>query len=981
MIIPKLGLLKLCILFEQKSWHCIRLFFLFTLLVNCIGLTYAQQTSVPLSIRVGVIPSENLFEEHQADKNGAVTYSGYFYDYLAEISKHTGWLYSFVKCDSTETLREKLRNDEIDIGCDPFTEENEETTASEFITYHAGTKCIGMYVPSNRPQVFLDGMNIGFVKNSGTLEKFEKYNEKFGYDYVPFIYENIANARQALKDNEIAALLTSNFQKTPSCDSIMVLSPQPFFFLLNTNITLRQDFRLAQRNIALEIPEFFDMLSQHYFGTDYEIVSELTAEEQTLLQSGGIRTVGLVNNSPPFSNWNPETQQIEGIFPQMIALLNKNNPSLRLRCVVFNSVEDSVKAFKNGKVNILLTANYMRGSGFLYTRPLLISHDSICGERNALQNKNPIITVYTDRINKIRYLQHNFPNMLIRRVSTQKEMYDSFIDGNTDLIMDIQLSVDYHSRSAILQKRLNVLLTTPIMQYFRLAIGPNEPPQMVTILNKCISSITNKTAAYIALDNTFNIKTQRTLYEFVHMYFTHIISALFFITITFLGFYIRHLLNRNKRQQQRLMTDFVLGIGNRLALSRKMDDLNEREAHGAMIMFGMNDFKSVNSAYGQSNGTAILQEVAKWLRENYGQDSVFRYGGDKFLVCAEDIDEEEAYDKALTIIERFSFPWFVRNVSYIGTISTVIILFDSKNEQSFKNITSEIDFSYTEAKRTAKPLVFCDSTVSSRFTRQVDIIEVLKNALSNDSFTLLVQPLFSVKKQKFCAGEILLRLNDKRLGNISPGEFIPIAEHTGLINPIGLMLIDKACKQMREWIDAGIDIDRLNINVSVIQLMQIDFVNKTLEILNKYHLPMHSLCMEITESVLADSPAHMVEVLCELQDGGIRFAIDDFGTEYSSFSMLHQLPASSIKLDKTFIQKLDNHQRIKPMIKGIINMAHELGLAVISEGVENKKQRDFLVNECGTDLIQGFYYSEPIPFYQYEHILRMQDEKQFEITH
>ncbi|MDD4279359.1 MAG: hypothetical protein PHX74_06450, partial [Candidatus Sumerlaeales bacterium] len=151
MIIPKLGLLKLCILFEQKSWHCIRLFFLFTLLVNCIGLTYAQQTSVPLSIRVGVIPSENLFEEHQADKNGAVTYSGYFYDYLAEISKHTGWLYSFVKCDSTETLREKLRNDEIDIGCDPFTEENEETTASEFITYHAGTKCIGMYVPSNRP--------------------------------------------------------------------------------------------------------------------------------------------------------------------------------------------------------------------------------------------------------------------------------------------------------------------------------------------------------------------------------------------------------------------------------------------------------------------------------------------------------------------------------------------------------------------------------------------------------------------------------------------------------------------------------------------------------------------------------------------------------------------------------------------------------------------------------------------------------------
>ena len=264
---------------------------------------------------------------------------------------------------------------------------------------------------------------------------------------------------------------------------------------------------------------------------------------------------------------------------------------------------------------------------------------------------------------------------------------------------------------------------------------------------------------------------------------------------------------------------------------------------------------------------------------------------------------------------------------------------------------------------------FCKVLTNDRSFKKIEIESDLRKALDRGEFYLLYQPQVNSKTGRVEAVEALIRWNHPERGVIPPNCFIPIAEDTGLIVPIGEWVLRTACKQNKEWQDKGYKPIRVSVNISPIQLRQWDFVNLLERILEEVQLDPSYLELEITENSLMESMEENIEILDRLRQMGVRIALDDFGTGYSSLNYLQQLPINSMKIDKSFVQDIANDRNKSYIAESIIQLAHRLNLEVIAEGVETEEQLRTLVNK-NCDIIQGFIFSEPLPSGQVERILR-----------
>jgi len=267
------------------------------------------------------------------------------------------------------------------------------------------------------------------------------------------------------------------------------------------------------------------------------------------------------------------------------------------------------------------------------------------------------------------------------------------------------------------------------------------------------------------------------------------------------------------------------------------------------------------------------------------------------------------------------------------------------------------------------PYEFCKVPTNDRGFEKVDIERDLKKALDKGEFYLLYQPQVNSKTGRVEAVEALIRWNHPKRGVIPPNQFIPVAEDTGLIIPIGEWVLRTACEQNKQWQDKGYKPVRVSVNISPIQLRRWDFVNLLERILEEVQLDPSYLELEITENSLMESMEENIEILDRLRQMGVRIALDDFGTGYSSLNYLQQLPINNMKIDKSFVQDIANDRNKSYIAESIIQLAHRLNLEVIAEGVETEEQLRILVNK-NCDIIQGFIFSEPLPSRKVERILR-----------
>lgn len=411
--------------------------------------------------------------------------------------------------------------------------------------------------------------------------------------------------------------------------------------------------------------------------------------------------------------------------------------------------------------------------------------------------------------------------------------------------------------------------------------------------------------------------------------------------------------------------DPLTKLPNRLLLGQKMNLALERARENdsvlAVLFIDLDRFKFVNDTLGHRSGDRLLQEAAQRIQQAVGeQNTIVRMGGDEFVCVLDRLkDEREAEIIASEVIKAFSIPFLLNNTDIFVSVSIGLSLYPYDGDDSDTLVTNADSAMYRAKKDGRNRYEKARVDVSAGAFEKLLLENSLRKAIENKELALHFQPQVNLKTDVVTAVEALVRWNHPELGMISPGDFIPIAEETGLIVPIGDWVLRTACKKVRQWHRDGLPPLRVAVNLSAVQFLQRDLVHKIDQILEETSLSPHYLELEITENMVMRDVHSAINTLKQLKKRGIHISIDDFGTGYSTLSYLKEFPVDTLKIDRSFIKDIDTNPSSVALTKAITTLAHDLQLNVIAEGVENYKQLS-LVKKQSCDAVQGFYYSKPL---------------------
>lgn len=404
-------------------------------------------------------------------------------------------------------------------------------------------------------------------------------------------------------------------------------------------------------------------------------------------------------------------------------------------------------------------------------------------------------------------------------------------------------------------------------------------------------------------------------------------------------------------------------------LKQQLKTAKLQNSKGAVFFIDLDNFKNINDTMGHDYGDKLLVFLAKQMEILINEkDTICRLGGDEFILlhpCHEE-DEVESYAKALLSLFNKSFE--IDNKQMYITASIGVALYP-KDGNDTSTILKNADSAMYKAKELGKnQFARFDEEMYLKLERKTRIDRILRNAIENNELSIHYQPQFDAKTNEIFGFEALLRLNSVELGFISPVEFIPIAEETGYIVQMDRWVLNQSCGQSVQWLDEGYKFKSISINVSTLDMHQIDFLETVKGIFENTGINPKMVELEITETVLMESLETNVKILKELMDMGVRIALDDFGTGYSSLNYLMKIPISTLKIDKSFIDNISSNIQNESIIKNIIQMAHSMDLKVVAEGVETEHQLSILKeNKC--DYIQGYYFSKPLSVMDTEKLL------------
>ncbi|HEX5363016.1 MAG TPA: EAL domain-containing protein [Gallionella sp.] len=416
----------------------------------------------------------------------------------------------------------------------------------------------------------------------------------------------------------------------------------------------------------------------------------------------------------------------------------------------------------------------------------------------------------------------------------------------------------------------------------------------------------------------------------------------------------------------------------RLLMDRLIQSLLNSErsgAYGALLFMDMDNFKVLNDTQGHDVGDMLLIEVANRLRGCVREsDTVARLGGDEFVVILQGLGNSEilaanqAEDLAEKIVESLSKPYFLAAHEHHSSVSIGVGLFLGRGTK-VDELLKRADTAMYQAKSSGRNAVrFFESAMQNAVESRAILEKQLRQALSRNELQLYYQ--IQVNQERRVVGaEALLRWINEEQGFISPAQFIPLAEESGLILPIGLWVLDTACQQLKQWQDSPHARHlQLAVNVSARQFRQPKFVEQVKNLLDKYAIDPSRLKLELTESVVLADVDETVQKMLALKQFGVQFSMDDFGTGYSSLSYLKQLPLDQIKIDQSFVRDIVVDKSDAVIVKTIIDMSINFNLEVIAEGVETEEQHEIL-RQNGCHAFQGYLFSKPIPIGEFEQLI------------
>lgn len=425
------------------------------------------------------------------------------------------------------------------------------------------------------------------------------------------------------------------------------------------------------------------------------------------------------------------------------------------------------------------------------------------------------------------------------------------------------------------------------------------------------------------------------------------------------------LLQSKEQMRQIAYSDYLTGLPNRVAFVEQVNSslltMKEDEIFG-LFDIDVDNFKDINDTLGHSYGDKLLVEVMERLQDVVGQEEYLaRIGGDEFAVLVSHAkSEEEIKQIALDVMDQFAVPFEIAERTLFLTLS-MGITYIPKDGNTTQDLLMNMNSAMYEAKGAGKNMLcFFDDSMNVRLKQKLEMQSELRNAIKEDQFVVYYQAQIDLDLNKIVGFEALIRWMHPTKGIVPPVSFIPLAEENGMIIDIGTKVLYEACRQLKQWHDAGYDTLIMAVNISAKQLRDKGFINLVYQVIEETKVNPNYLEFEITESTALENLDFTVEMITKLKKIGITFSLDDFGTGYSSLSYLKRLPVNNLKIDKSFLDTILENISDQQIVSTVISLARNLNIAVIAEGVEQSEQES-MMKEMNCDKAQGYYYSKPVP--------------------
>lgn len=419
-----------------------------------------------------------------------------------------------------------------------------------------------------------------------------------------------------------------------------------------------------------------------------------------------------------------------------------------------------------------------------------------------------------------------------------------------------------------------------------------------------------------------------------------------------------------EKLRQNAYHDSLTGLPNRLSLFENMEEIikSKKDELCALLYVDSDNFKFINDTLGHTYGDKLIVKIGKRLSSILKKNQkIYRLGGDEFIICftgPNSISDVEKF--AEKIIQSFARPFNIGESTLYVTVSVGIAIYPDHGTDT-EELLRHADLAMYRAKATGKNRYYIyNKDLQTEFENRMKIEKNLRGAIANNEFFLYYQPQMDILEGKITGFEALLRWKNPEMGLVPPLDFIGIAEETHLIIPIGQWVLKNACMFLKKLNDMGYQDMMVAVNVSILQLLQEDFVEMVLWTIEESGLRPDQVELEITESILVQSYQTIRDRLLQLKEAGVKIALDDFGKGYSSLSSLRQLPINTLKIDKSFVDSISTGRIGESFIDTIVMMGRKMGLVVLAEGVEKKEQMEYLIKrKCHR--AQGYFISRPMP--------------------